>query len=719
MIHLTFVPSCPPNLCMMESDANSTDQAASRTQSLIGTLGDQNRYRLEREIGKGGMGEVFLAIDTRLNKQVALKLLSPVLVNSEAARHRFQQECAICAALKSPHVVQVSDYGITANGHPFYVMEYLQGETLRQLLSRSPQLAVEQVLSIVKQICVGLQVAHCGVVLEDLETQTQRLIKVIHRDLKPDNIFLVPTALGELVKVIDFGIAKIRLQEDYSEITQSLLGTSHYAAPEQFETAELDQRTDIYSLGIIFYEMLAGTDPYGLGFNHRPVSNTAWLKAHLTKPVLPLCSQTGCEQISPALEAVVLRCLAKSPAERFASVEALNQALQAVLTDNASHGVADLVDPAQSFPQVDQVSPAGQPVDPEPSPPVESSADRKFSFQTKHRTLPQALMQQTVLMILGWILLGFTIGIIVSSNPSLQLLSPPQQSPPAQTAYSLSKTLLGHKAMVWALALSPDQETLVSSDEAGMIKIWNQRTGQLERTLTGLGAVRTLSLSADEKLLASGGNKSIQIWEMQTGQLRTTYAQPAWAVTFSQDQKTLVSGSQDGLIRIWNLDSGGFRTLSGHQAEVYAVAISPDQKTIVSGSQDKTVKVWDMQTGALIHTFVEHQDGIRSIAFNAKHNLIASGSWDKTAKIWDLQTKTLVHTLKGHQDRVIAVAFSKDGRILASASRDKTIKLWDVQTGKLLQSLSGHADWVVSVEISSDGRTIVSGSRDQTIKIWQ
>lgn len=669
---------------MMEFDAEPRpDQSQSQTQFPIGILQDQDRYCLEQKIGQGGMGEVFLATDLRLSKQVALKLLSSDLINAEAACQRFKQECAICAALKSPHIVQVSDYGITTSGYPFYVMEYLQGETLRQRLLRSPQLSIEQITSIVSQICAGLQVAHSGVrlgmSLADQQSRSSGLIKVIHRDLKPDNIFLVPTALGDLVKIIDFGIAKLRsLQADTSETTQSLLGTSHYAAPEQFETAEIDERADLYSLGIILYEMLTGTDPYGLGFNSRLVSNTAWLTAHLTKPVLPLRSQAGCEQLPVALETVVLRALAKSPEQRFASAEAFNQAFQAAATSNT--GSCD---------------------------PIPGSRRRRFADLA-----PVAAVSLTILTIGG--IVGFNY--FLRADSSVQQFSQPIRTLPK----TLSQTLLGHQAAVWAVALASDEKTLISGDEAGVIKVWDIQTGQLERTLTGQqGAVRALSLSLDQRYLASGGDK-IQIWDMQTGLLHSTYDQPVWAVALSQDHKTLVSGSQDELLRIWDLNQAGqFRTLSGHTAAVYTVAISPDQTQIVSGSHDQTVKIWNMRSGTLIHTFSGHRDAVRSVAFGADNNLIASASWDKTVKIWNTQTKTLVHTLTGHRDRVIAVAFSKDGRTLASASRDRTLKLWDVQSGSLLQTLEGHTDWVLSVELSRDGKPLVSGSSDRTIKIWR
>jgi eukaryotic-like serine/threonine-protein kinase len=674
---------------MIESDAEHEPDWLSA--ALLGSsVGD--RYRLEQTLGKGGMGEVFLAVDTRLNKQVALKVLSPGLVNSAAARQRFKRECAICAALKSPHIVQVSDYGITESGHPFYVMEYLQGETLSQLLARNQYLSVEQTCRIGMQICAGLQVAHRGVMLQDPDYQTSRLIKVIHRDLKPDNIFLIPTALGELVKIIDFGIAKIRdLQTDTAEVTQSLLGTSHYAAPEQFEIAELDERTDIYSLGMMLYEMLAGTDPYGLDFKHHSVSNTAWLTAHLTKAPLPLRSQPTCDQLSPALEATVMRCLAKSPAERFSSVEALNQALEAAVTDVLPRNIS--VDSPANFTQ--------------------NSRHREYSFLLYAVLLPVSLA------------IAATMGLSYFLR-STSVQQPIQAENPAEnrSGFSLTRTILGHQAAVWSLALSTDGNTLISGDEAGVVKIWDLRTGQLSRTLAEktssdlIGAVRSLSLSPDNQLLVSGGNQ-IQLWEVSTGKLRAQYPQSVWSVALGTDGRTLVSGSEDRQVRIWDLQQGQFRSLSGHEGSVYAVAISPDQRFVISGSGDRTVKVWDRRAGTVLNTFTGHRDAVRCLALSADGRLLASGSWDQTIKLWNLQTNTLIHTLQGHSDRVVAVKFSQDGQLLASASTDGTIKIWQVQTGKLLHRLVGHTDWVLSVEMSHDRQTVVSGSKDKTIKIWQ
>ncbi|MDZ8095313.1 MAG: protein kinase [Nostoc sp. DedQUE05] len=297
-------------------------------------VGDNQRYRLDRRLGGGGMGEVFLATDTRVGQQVALKLLKDTLVASLEMRKRFEREVAVCAALQSDHIVKISDCGVTPEGFPFYVMEYLRGQTLRQLLLREKRLSVERTVKIMAQVCKGLQLAHQGVTLQRDGGKTTEHIQVVHRDLKPDNIFLMPTDLGEWVKVLDFGVAKIRSESsensNITNITSTFIGTFRYAPPEQIQSdRNLDARGDIYSLGIILYEMLSAADPFGISIKGSHVSEASWVLAHAYEPAKPLREQPGCEHLPEQLEAVVMKCLQKNPANRFATVEELNQALQA------------------------------------------------------------------------------------------------------------------------------------------------------------------------------------------------------------------------------------------------------------------------------------------------------------------------------------------------------------------------------------------------------
>ena len=301
------------------------------------SIGEHERYRIQYRLGGGSMGDVFIAMDTRLGQEVAIKILKSNWAATEELSRRFEHEVALCAALRGDHVVQVSDYGITPEGYPFYVMEYLKGRTLGQLMRQERQLAPKQAINIIAQVCKGLELAHSGVTLK----REGDLIKVVHRDLKPENIFLTETSLGELVKILDFGIAKIQhAQRENTHLTSMFMGTFRYASPEQVEVRQdLDARSDIYSLGIILYEMLSGTNPFGLDPNSQDISQMSWAIAHASKVPVPLRSQPGCEHLSLELEAIVMRCLQKQPQDRFASAIELRHALQAAIeTTHSSAG---------------------------------------------------------------------------------------------------------------------------------------------------------------------------------------------------------------------------------------------------------------------------------------------------------------------------------------------------------------------------------------------
>ncbi|PSB45763.1 serine/threonine protein kinase [filamentous cyanobacterium Phorm 6] len=191
------------------------------------------------------------------------------------------------------------------------------------------------------------------------------------------------------------------------------------------------------------------------------------------------------------------------------------------------------------------------------------------------------------------------------------------------------------------------------------------------------------------------------------------------SLAISPDSKTLVSGSWDKTIKIWNLETGALiGTLTGHSDRVNSVAISSDGKMLVSGSSDETIKFWNLYNGDLLCTFSGHSMEVNSVAVNPKGQVIAScGGADNTIKIWNLRSGELLRTLRGHSDNVNAVVFSPDGKILASGSSDATSKVWDVESGKLLRTLSGLNVGVNSVAIAPDGQILASVSNDYTIKL--
>ena len=193
------------------------------------------------------------------------------------------------------------------------------------------------------------------------------------------------------------------------------------------------------------------------------------------------------------------------------------------------------------------------------------------------------------------------------------------------------------------------------------------------------------------------------------------------AVALSPDGRTIVSGSLDRTVKVWDAHDGRLlRSLEGHTAAVTAVALSADGRTIVSGAEDdRTVKVWDANDGRLLRSLEGHTAAVTAVALSADGRTIVSGAWDSTVKVWDAHDGRLLRSLEGHTDRVRAVALSPDGRTIVSGSADRTVKVWEAESGRLLRSLEGHTGSVQAVAVSPDGRTIVSGSRDRTVKVWE
>jgi serine/threonine-protein kinase len=286
-----------------------------------------NRYQLVELIGKGAMGRVYQAKDMLLGGVVvAVKFLSQALLTKKM-RDRFYREATISALLseKSNHIVRVRDYGVDENDTSFYVMEYLEGESLSEVIRQQP-LPLLRFLNICRQICLGLQCAHKGV---DVEGQFSI---IIHRDIKPSNILVVQdSSFGELVKILDFGIVKL-LQEDCDQ-TNSFMGTLAYCSPEQMEGKELDARSDIYSLGVMMFEMLTGEMP----ISGETPSFGGWYKAHHFIPPKSFESVNPGLRLPKTLENLVMSCLAKEPSDRPQNAGEVLQALDS-LEQRLGHG---------------------------------------------------------------------------------------------------------------------------------------------------------------------------------------------------------------------------------------------------------------------------------------------------------------------------------------------------------------------------------------------
>jgi eukaryotic-like serine/threonine-protein kinase len=282
-----------------------------------------NRYLIKDAIGRGGMGKVYLAEDVaKGGNPVAVKILSLSLVNQQMSQ-RFAREIFIGAQLgrKSKHIVRVLSYGITDERVPFYVMEYLQGKNLKDIL-KTKKITIENFLELSYQICLGLQCAHQGV------SYKGDIYPVIHRDIKPENIFITEDAKSNLiVKILDFGIAKFLTERSGLTLTDSFVGSLPYCSPEHMEGRKLlDVRSDIYSLGVLMYEMLTGKHP----FSTKAQSFGNWYQAHRFQPPPSFEEMIPQIRIPMELNELVMNCLAKEVNARPQSINRVLETLEKI-----------------------------------------------------------------------------------------------------------------------------------------------------------------------------------------------------------------------------------------------------------------------------------------------------------------------------------------------------------------------------------------------------
>ncbi|HEY4243423.1 MAG TPA: serine/threonine-protein kinase [Kofleriaceae bacterium] len=279
-----------PRTAATPSSRPPPDQGIAIGQVLLG------KYRVEAILGHGGMGVVAQCIHLALNERVAIKMLRPDVLSDADAVERFMREAQAVVKLKSEYVAKVSDYGQLESGVPYMVMEYLEGQDLGSVLDEQGTISQRWAVEIAIQTCEALAEAHA--------------LGIVHRDIKPTNLFVTWRPDGSaIVKVLDFGISKVVQTDMELTQTQSLLGTPAYMSPEQMRSARLvDARTDIWSLGTVLFELLEG---------HRPFEAESFSEMCVKVATdAPLAMQ----KVPPALAAVVMRCLAKAPEQRFGSM---------------------------------------------------------------------------------------------------------------------------------------------------------------------------------------------------------------------------------------------------------------------------------------------------------------------------------------------------------------------------------------------------------------
>jgi hypothetical protein len=296
---------------------------------LIGQTLD-GRYKIERVLGEGGMGIVYKAVHTTLGKPLAIKVLRPEVSKNEEIVQRFRQEAQSASQIGNPHIIDISDFGTLTDGSTYFVMEFLGGKSLMAALCED-SFSTARSLNVVRQLAGALGAAHD--------------IGIVHRDLKPDNVQLIARGgQKDFVKVLDFGIAKVG--GSTSKLTQAgqVFGTPHYMSPEQCAGTHVDQRTDIYAVGVMLYEMVCGKVPFDAD------NLMGILTKHLYENPIAPREQTPPAAIAPELEAIVLKCLQKKPEARYQSMAELANDIDAIERGIAPQAVMVKVERAAAGP---------------------------------------------------------------------------------------------------------------------------------------------------------------------------------------------------------------------------------------------------------------------------------------------------------------------------------------------------------------------------------
>lgn len=733
-------------------DEPAEDPSKTLTQAAVGAA-VQLRYRPLRTHAQGGLGQVYVAMDEELHREVALKEIKESHAANPESRARFILEAEVTGGLEHPGIVPVYGLGMYPDGRPYYAMRFIRGQSLKEAvddfrgkikagLSESDRvLEWRQLLGRFIGVCNAIEYAHSR--------------GVLHRDIKPSNIML--GKFGETL-VVDWGLAK---PIDRAEPPMSLdhepllkpsivstsaetvagtaLGTPAYMSPEQAE-GRLDllgPTSDVFSLGATLYYMLIGRSPQ----EDRDIPTVLDRVRHGTFTLPRQVDRT----IDRGLEAICLKAMAVEPKGRYGSPRELTQDLE--------HWLAD--EPVAAWRE-----------------PLTISAVR---FIKKHRRFMTGLGAVLVLLLMIHVLVTqrevslrleadvarddatiamdraqrneakaqtllyqaemrrvFSFLDYADLNRADRLLEgwmPTKDTPDLRNwewHYLRQRchgrlALAGHVGVASALAYAPDGTRLASAGGQpkgpGEIKLWRTSDGQLERTLPGhLGPITSLAFGGDGKLLASASVDGIKIWAMDGTELLrlTDHDGPVTAVAFSA-KGMLASAGADGTVRL--RDSEGFsRKVAGvakivarHDKGAEAVAFTPDGGMLASAGRDALVRLMEGSTGALQQLLRGHDGPVATLVFKAEGAVLASGGGRGSEKgevyFWNVETGELLFHRYGLSDRVVSLAYNPQGT-LAIGSRDGQVRLFERKQSSESLVLRGDPEGLHALAFSPDGRHV-------------
>ncbi|HAB19961.1 MAG TPA: hypothetical protein DCE44_26460 [Verrucomicrobiales bacterium] len=744
------------------------------------------RYKLRQKIGEGGMGAVYLAEQREpVMRKVALKIIKAGM-DTQSVVARFEAERQALAMMDHPNIAKVFDGGTTGSagseisnskvqiigGRPYFVMELVRGVKMTDYCNQT-QLSVPERLKLFIQVCQAIQHAH------------QK--GIIHRDIKPSNIIVAVNDGVPVPKVIDFGIAKAtdqRLTENsYFTEFHAFLGTPAYTSPEQAELSSLDidTRSDIYSLGVLLYELLTGVTPFDTKELLASGIDAMRKTIREKEPVRPstrltqLNSASAGRKLVPRpsplasdLDWIVMKCLEKDRARRYETANGLaadlgrhlaNEPVVArppsasyllqkawrrnrlVLTAGGAVVVILLVGAAVSIWQATRAITARQ-AEHEQRTRAEANETRALASEEAARRAERETRQRLYAADMVAAQHALAEGNLGQARDYLRNHIPEAGQPDLrgfewryywdQTEGRQAHTFTGHSNLVYCVAFSPDGRWLISGGWDSQVFLWDVRERKrVTNFVPGGGEVRSVAVTPDGDLLAVGTQSEVSLWRMNdvrqpslvirrpAKEARVNFVPHTSQLAIGLVQSVWGYGFEPGSVELWDYEAN--QTIREFPETGSRTALPAAGGILFTGVRHNLLQRWDLISDRPPLT-AEFPWPLRSLACSpdGRWLITTSGEEDNRAQLWDGVRLSPIRTLIRHPEKtdIWSVAFSRDNQFAATAHADQLIRLWSLEATSDPVILRGHGSEVRAVCFAPDGRLLATGGADETVRLW-